>query len=253
MLVSLSVYTRMVIFGFLYCCIALPVFSVVVIFSGFRRRKFGPFLRQLIVWYGIVIVRLCLRPHIRATYRDKTGGEPAVENCIMVLNHRSGSDPFLIAYVPWGKSPVLAINGWPMRLPFFGFFARNAEYIDVTRLPYEETKAMTLKHLEKGAPVVVFPEGTRSGNKEMNQFHGTFFRIAREAGVPIVPVAVAGNEKVPDRKFRMHSGHILIHRLPSIPGDEVSSTALFPLKERVRNLLIAETGEMDKELEDERK
>ena len=139
-----------------------------------------------------------------------------------------------------------------MRLPFFGFFARKAEYIDVTRQSYEKTREQTLKALEQGYSVVAFPEGTRSGSKEMNQFHGTFFRIAKEAGVPIVPIAVAGNEKVPDRRFRMFTGKILIRRLPAISAEEVQSTALYPLKERVRRALIEETREMDEVLAHEK-
>lgn len=251
--VSLFVYFQMIFWGMLYCLVVLPPLLIFITVTGFRRSLYLEPLRWLIVAYGKVMVSLGIFPYIRIRYEDKSGtGGERIKNSILILNHRSGSDPFLIPYVPLERAPVLAIKGWPMRLPFFGFFARRAEYIDVTRQSYEETKAQTLKALEQGNPVVTFPEGTRSGSKEMNQFHGTFFRIAKEAGVSLVPIAVAGNEKVPDKRFRMYTGTILIRRLPAIPAEEVQSTALYPLKERVRRLLIEETREMDEVLEHEK-
>lgn len=251
--VSLFVYCQMFFWGVLYCLIILPPFFVFALVTGLRKSVYLEPLRRLIVGFGKVMVSLGIYPYIRIRYEDKSGtANVPVQKAIIVLNHRSGSDPFLVAYFPLEKAPVMAVNGWPMRLPFFGFFARKAEYIDVTRQSYEETREQTLKALEQGYSVVAFPEGTRSGSKEMNQFHGTFFRIAKEAGVPIVPIAVAGNEKVPDRQFRMYTGKIIIRRLPAISAEEVQSTALYPLKERVRRALIEETREMDEVLAHEK-
>lgn len=250
--VSLPVYCQMFFWGFLYCLIVLPPFFIYSVITGFSREKTATFLRWLIVFFGKVMVHCGIFPYIRIRYEDLSGSSEPVENAIMILNHRSGSDPFLAAFIPYGKAPVIAIKGWAMQLPFFGFFANLAGYIDVTQQSYEETKEQTLKLLKRGNPIMTFPEGTRSGSKEMNQFHGTFFRIAKEAGVPLIPIAIAGNEKVPDRQFRMYTGRILIRRLPAILPEEIQSTALFPLKERVRRLLMEETRKMDEILEHEK-
>ena len=251
--VSLFVYCQMLFWGVLYCLIVLPPFFLFALVTGLRKSVYLEPLRWVIVGFGKVMLGLGIYPYIRIRYEDKSGtGNAPVQKAIIVLNHRSGSDPFLVAHFPLGKAPVMAVNGWPMRLPFFGFFARKAEYIDVTRQSYEETREQTLKALAEGYSVVAFPEGTRSGSKEMNQFHGTFFRIAKDAGVPIIPIAVAGNEKVPDRQFRMFTGKIIIRRLPAISAEEVQATALYPLKERVRRALIEETREMDEVLAHEK-
>ena len=250
--VSLFVYCQMLFWGVLYCLIILPPFFIFALVTGLRKSVYLEPLRWVIVGFGKVMLGLGIYPYIRIRYEDKSGAAESVQKAIVVMNHRSGSDPFLVASIPLGKAPVMAVNGWPMRLPFFGFFARKAEYIDVTRQSYEETREQTLKALAEGYSVVAFPEGTRSGSKEMNQFHGTFFRIAKDAGVPIIPIAVAGNEKVPDRQFRMFTGKIIIRRLPAISAEEVQSTALFPLKERVRRALIEETREMDEVLAHEK-
>ena len=244
---SVIVYLQMFVCGVIYCAIALPALLVYAICVGFRGERTAPMVRRLILYFGKTMIFVAIRPYVRVRVEDASG-EPPEKSAVFVLNHRSASDPFLVASVPMAAAPAQAVNGWPMRLPFFGFFARYGHYLDVTKVPYEETREKTLQLLQAGVPIFVFPEGTRSGGQHMNQFHGTFFRIAKEAGVPIVPVAIAGNEKIPDRNFRMSPGRILVRRLPRIPAETVQATPLFKLKEMVRNRLMEETRKMDEEL-----
>ena len=244
---SVIVYLQMFVCGVVYCAFALPALLAYAVCAGFNGERVAPVIRTLILYFGKTMIFVAVRPYVRVRFED-VSGEPPERGAIFVLNHRSASDPFLVATIPTAVAAVQAVNGWPMRLPFFGFFARHAHYLDVTMEPYEETREKTLKLLRQGVSVLVFPEGTRSGGKHMNQFHGTFFRIAKEAGAPVVPVAIAGNEKIPDRKFRMSPGRILVRRLPRIPAETVRGMPLFKLKEMVRNRLMEETGRMDEEL-----
>ena len=244
---SVVIYLQMFLCGILYCAVALPVLLAYALCVAFDAARVGALIRFLILWFGKMMVHIAVLPYVRVHAED-VSGEPPERGAVFILNHRSASDPFLVATVPAAIPPVQAVNGWPMRLPFFGFFAKYAEYLDVTKVPYEETREKALKLLRKGVSILVFPEGTRSGGKHMNQFHGTFFRIAREAGAPIVPVAIAGNEKIPDRRFRMSAGRILVRRLPRISEETVRDTPLFTLKEMVRNRLMEETKQMDEEL-----
>ena len=246
-LLSVIVYLQMFVCGVVYCAFALPLLLIYAICAGFNGERTAPMVRILILYFGKTMIFVAVRPYVRIRVEDVSGEGPE-RGAVFVLNHRSASDPFLVATIPTAVASVQAVNGWPMRLPFFGFFARRGHYLDVTKEPYEETKEKTLKLLRKGVSVFVFPEGTRSGGKHMNQFHGTFFRIAKEAGAPIVPVAIAGNEKIPDRKFRMSPGRILVRRLPRISAETVRDTPLFKLKEMVRNQLMEETRKMDEEL-----
>lgn len=246
--VSFAVYLQMFVCGVLYCAVVLPFLLIYAVFTAFDSLRVASLIRTLILGFGRMMIFIAVKPYVRVRFEDASAGEPLQGGTVFILNHRSASDPFLVATVPTAAPPVQAVNGWPMRLPFFGFFARHAEYLDVTKVPYEETRGKTLDLLRRGVPVFVFPEGTRSGGKHMNQFHGTFFRIAKEAGAPIVPVAVAGNEKIPDRKFRMSPGRILVRRLPGIPAETVRATPLFTLKDMVRTKLMEETRQMDEEL-----
>ena len=47
-------------------------------------------------------------------------------------------------------------------------------------------------HLARGTPVLLFPEGTRALDGRLQRFKDGAFRLAFEAKVPVVPVAVTG-------------------------------------------------------------
>ena len=55
--------------------------------------------------------------------------------------------------------------------------------------------------LKQGKTFIIFPEGTRSKTHTMAKAHAGLGMIALRAGVPVVPVAIWGSEKVL-RKFR---------------------------------------------------
>ncbi len=50
--------------------------------------------------------------------------------------------------------------------------------------------------LEAGEPVVVFPEGTRRSGGEVADLHEGAAYLALKAGVPLVPVGIAGSEAI---------------------------------------------------------
>ena len=71
--------------------------------------------------------------------------------------------------------------------------------------------------LKQGKSVVLFPEGTRSMDGTLGEFHPTFARLAQAAGVPIVPVAIDGAIKVMPRGHKLPSfGTVRLTVLPPI-------------------------------------
>jgi 1-acyl-sn-glycerol-3-phosphate acyltransferase len=51
---------------------------------------------------------------------------------------------------------------------------------------------LVIERLVRGAAVIIFPEGTRTGNGQLGEFKHGFGLIAKRAGVPVVPVAIVG-------------------------------------------------------------
>jgi len=70
-----------------------------------------------------------------------------------------------------------------------------ADYITVDR-GNEESKAemleTSLRSLKKGVSIMIFPEGTRSPDKEIAFFKRGAFQLALQAEVPILPVLIDG-------------------------------------------------------------
>ena len=56
------------------------------------------------------------------------------------------------------------------------------------------------EEVKKGRNYLIFPEGTRSKNNQMLEFHGGSFRCATKSKCPIVPIALIDSYKVLDEK-----------------------------------------------------
>jgi 1-acyl-sn-glycerol-3-phosphate acyltransferase len=57
----------------------------------------------------------------------------------------------------------------------------------------------------------VFPEGTRSRDGWIHRFKKGPFLVAKEAGVPVVPVAISGSGAItPSRTIAVHPGTIRV-------------------------------------------
>ena len=112
---------------------------------------------------------------------------------IVISNHCSHSDSFLISRVPWemkwlGKRSLfmIPIVGWSMYLS--GDIALRRGQKDSINQAMNKCKT----YLKRNVPIMMFPEGTRSRTDEMLPFKDGAFRLAIQAGVPILPMAVGG-------------------------------------------------------------
>lgn len=50
--------------------------------------------------------------------------------------------------------------------------------------------------LKEGGVLGIFPEGTRSSNGKLQELKSGFLKIAKKAGVPILPVGIIGTHKI---------------------------------------------------------
>lgn len=249
MILSFIIYVQALFCTVLYAVCMAPFFLFGVFFlTGLKRERIAKVARFFILWYGKVIIYIALKPYVWVRFENLSGEKSGAG--IYIFNHRSSSDPFLVSAVT--VLPVAqVVNDWPMKLFFFGIFARMGGYIDIKSLSYEEALEKARFLIGQNVPLMVFPEGTRSGGCNMNQFHGAFFRIAKELKCPLIPVAIAGNEKIPTRNFKMHCGRILIHRLSEIAPETVRTLPPYQLKNHVRQVLYEETVRMDRKLRHE--
>ncbi len=197
--------------------------------------------RQLIKVYGKIILSFAC-PLVRVKYEESLVPPPAA--CLYVCNHRSASDPFLMAFLP--GEIVQWVNTWPFRLPVLGIFARWAGYLSVKEMPPEDAMARSAKLLAQGVSIAAFPEGTRSGSREMGPFHGLVFRLALQTGAPIVPVCLAGNEHIPHKGSPvLNPGIIRIRTLPALTQNDYQGFSPFKLKRVVHEQISGELKRME--------
>jgi len=123
---------------------------------------------------------------------------PKEGGVIITSNHRSYFDIFTIcAAMP--RDVRWVVKNTLMHYPILGFVLRNIRAVGLDRgNPRDAVKALmqTAKELQSGDVIAMFPEGTRSTTEEMLPFKSGAFALALKAGVPVVPVAIEGSEKV---------------------------------------------------------
>jgi 1-acyl-sn-glycerol-3-phosphate acyltransferase len=206
-----------------------------------HRQTMKRFRRAMVCW-GRIVMAIPF-PFIKV--RHEIVGESAGDGpYIFVCNHRSASDAFLMGVLP--QEFVEIVNQWPFRIPVLGFFARLAGFLNIRTMPHEQFMQKSLQFLEEGVSIIFFPEGTRSATRKMGSFHGTAFRLALAAKVPIVPLCISGNEdKPPKGSPLLRPGTIRIRQLAPIASSEYEHLTPFAFKRKVWDLMDRELAMME--------
>jgi len=112
---------------------------------------------------------------------------------VIISNHQSILDILLMNCLRYRFKWISKIEN--MKVPVLGWYLRMADYITVNRGDKDSKEKMMVEayqRLKKGISVMIFPEGTRSMDKEISFFKRGAFQLAISAGVPILPVLIDG-------------------------------------------------------------
>lgn len=129
-------------------------------------------------------------------WRFRTSGTPPADPrrpYVVVSNHESFADILLISHLPWEMKWLSKAELF--RIPVLGWMMRLAGDVPVRRgegRSAVEALQRCRGVLKNRVSVMIFPEGTRSTTEDMLPFKDGAFRLAIEAGVPILPLAVSG-------------------------------------------------------------
>ncbi len=115
---------------------------------------------------------------------------------LFLANHQSIYDiPVLFWHLPY-QIRILAKASLG-RFPFLGWHLRRSGHVLVDRSNPGNSTMLQIKELmRERVSLIVFPEGTRSGDGRVARFRAGIVLLAIEAGLPIVPVAVEGTRHV---------------------------------------------------------
>ena len=163
---------------------------------------------------------------------------------VFVANHASNADPFLVAMVPWemkwlSKKSIFDI-------PVLGWMMRVAGDVEVERGNKESARrAMEelCERLGRKVSILVFPQGTRSPDGTVGEFREGAFRLAIEAGVDVVPLALSGTaESLPKGSIAFRKTSATVTVLPPIPTQGLTVEDAPQLAERARSEIARAIG-----------
>ncbi len=166
---------------------------------------------------------------------------------VIVLNHNTVIDIPALYYVPLNFRWVSKREVF--KTPFFGQYLILHGDICIDRGRAAEAMEQLLREgkswIARGASVAVFPEGTRSKDGEIHRFKAGAFSLAKEAGVPILPVVLEGTRTLIRRNLAFNWGNrITLRVLPPVPAERVASADVHELTEEVHDAMCEALAQM---------
>lgn len=129
-------------------------------------------------------------------YRLRTwGGEnvPLTGPFLLVVNHQSHLDPIVAGMAVRPRHLSFMAKSGLFSNKFFGWLIGNLNSVSLKQ-GAADTAAIraAIEQLEAGRAMLIFPEGTRTGDGAMHPFKKGAWVILSRAKCPVLPVAVEG-------------------------------------------------------------
>ncbi len=180
-----------------------------------------------------LILKTTLSP-VRVSGLERLHGSAAA---VFAVNHISALDiPMVYVHLPF-PFRILAKKEL-FRYPFMGWHLRRSGQIPIDR---ESARAsmrslnLAVQALRSGMPLVVFPEGGRSADGQVQPFMSGAFYAAIRAGVEVVPMALVGTyEVLPMNSFHIRPGPMELVIGEPIPTDNLTVRDMDALAARVQ-------------------
>jgi 1-acyl-sn-glycerol-3-phosphate acyltransferase len=166
---------------------------------------------------------------------------------IFMPNHASFLDTLLaFAYIPGDSRNI--IKEEVFSIPLLGLVLRRSGHIPLDRKnAWKALKSLrqAAALLKEGISVVVFPEGTRTPNGEIQEFKTALFILPIRSRIPVVPVLIEGTFQALKR------GSFLVNPVPlkltfydPIPADSFGVRDRRIYAEKVRQVLSISMGQL---------
>jgi 1-acyl-sn-glycerol-3-phosphate acyltransferase len=196
---------------------------------------------QALIWAGKQFLRIApkiLGIHIEITGADKIEKD---RSYIFMSNHLSFLDgPLLFMIIPQPIRVILKKEVF--KIPVIGLGMHQVDFVPVDRKGIKGGK----KSIDRAAQLIkdkrysflIFPEGTRSLDGQLQTFRRGGFFLALNSGVPIVPISIHGTyELMPKGSFFVKKGSIRLIFHPSVPVEGYSTKSLPDLISNVQHII----------------
>jgi 1-acyl-sn-glycerol-3-phosphate acyltransferase len=145
--------------------------------------------------------------------------------CVFASNHASNLDP-MVYFPAIPRRISVLIKKELLKIPILAAGMRAAKFVPVDRADREAAAASVdeaVRDMREGLSFAVFAEGTRSPDGRMRPFKKGAVLMAIQAGVPIVPVAIAGTQHLMRKGSRIiNPGEVTVRFAPPIDASQFS-------------------------------
>ncbi len=223
----------------------LPLVVVTTVFWGILAIALAALSKKLAFHCGVVWARcLCWASFVRVRVAGRERA-PAGTSYVFLANHQGDYD-ILALYGFLGRQFRWVMKQELRKVPFLGWGCAAIGHIFVDRSNPRAAIASldaAKPRLAGGVSVLFFPEGTRSPDGRLLPFKKGGFQMARQLGLPIVPVTISGSLRaLPKGSIFPRPGTIRIEIHEPIPAAEVQDLdrAMATARARIEAGLTAE-------------
>jgi 1-acyl-sn-glycerol-3-phosphate acyltransferase len=142
---------------------------------------------------------------------------------VVVSNHASFLDPYLIGYTSTEREVGFMAKEELFRVPLFGSIIKYCGAFPVKRGGHD-AEAIQQFHdfLHSGKPLVIFLEGTRTLNGELQPAKKGVGMLLYNAKVPVIPAYIDGTFKCwPKGKLLPRPGHTSVNYGPAVSLEDL--------------------------------
>ncbi len=197
------------VFVLIYALLSLLLVCLLVLFLVFCCRMPPSKMRSISRRWGQLLAQCA---GVKVTV-EGAGNLPKGAHYIFAVNHQSQFDiPVLAGFLNedfcWMAKKEL------FQIPIFGRAMLATGFIPVDRSHGRQAMQSLVeaaKRIAAGTSVIIFPEGTRSRDGQLQNFKSGAMLLAIKAGVPLVPVAIVGTHKIlPKGQLLVQAGEVLV-------------------------------------------
>jgi 1-acyl-sn-glycerol-3-phosphate acyltransferase len=169
-------------------------------------------------------------------------------NAILVFNHSSYMDALVLSAVLPGE-PLYVVKRELAGQSFAGPFLRRLGALFVERYDVSGSLADTeaiIAAARQGRNIVYFPEGTFTRRPGLSGFYLGAFKVAAEAGLPVLPGIIRGTRSMlRGEQWFPRWTPLSIQIEDAVKPDGTDFASLLQLRDAVRKVVLAHCGEPD--------
>ncbi|HNQ43062.1 MAG TPA: lysophospholipid acyltransferase family protein [Candidatus Cloacimonadota bacterium] len=200
----------------LFCLLAYAGLFVVKLFfpKTIQRRLINRWVR----FWGRTVV-LSTGSTVEVTGQENL---PDSQSICFISNHQGFFDiPLVLGFA--GRSLGFIAKQELFRIPVLSWWMKEIPCVFIDRGSARKaikSFEVSAEVIRNGHPLVIFPEGTRSRNDTMGEFHLGSLKLPVMAKATIVPLAIKGSWRVYEIDKKIHATQLKLQILPAIYPDD---------------------------------